>query len=140
MSARFHPAHAARGCRDRSAGFTLLEVLVALVVVALSVAAVLHSASVASRTAQGLEERFFARWVGLDELTSLRLAREYPAIGIRGGQRQLGLRTWKWEARISGTPAPGMRRVEMIVSNDRRQQIATIVAYIGDRDGGRFGN
>ena len=121
--------------RDRHAGFTLLEVLVALVIVALSVAAVLHSASVASRAAQGLEERFFARWVGLDALTELKLAPEYPSIGIRTGQRQLGLRAWNWEARISGTPEPKMRRVEMIVSNDRQQQVASIVAYIGDRLG-----
>jgi general secretion pathway protein I len=111
---------------------------VALVVVAVSVTAVLHSASVASRTAHGLEERFFARQVALEEIAALRLERDYPATGIRIGQRLMGSRNWDWEARITQTDEPRMRRVEVSVSNEQHR-VVTVAAYISDRSGGRVG-
>jgi general secretion pathway protein I len=120
----------------RAAGFTLIEVLVALVVVAISVTAVLHSASVASRTAQGLEERFFARLVALEEITALRLARDYPATGLRTGQRRMASQTWNWEMRVTQTAEPKLRRVEVTVIDDQRD-IVTLAAYVSDRIGGR---
>ena len=110
----------------------------ALVVVAVSVTAVLHSASVASRTALGLEERFLARLVALEEITALRLDRDYPAAGVRTGQRRLASRNWNWETRITQTAEPKMRRVEVRVSNEQRE-VVSVAAYVSDRIGGRVG-
>lgn len=134
-------AHKARWVRrnlSRSAGFTLIEVLVALVVVALSVSAVLHSASVASRTAYAIEDRFFARMVALEEIAALRLAREYPEVGTTTGTRRMASQTWNWETRVTQTAEPKMRRVEVVVSNEQ-QEVVTVAAYISDRIGPRAG-
>jgi general secretion pathway protein I len=124
--------------RSRPAGFTLIEVLVALVVVAVSVTAVLHSASVASRTMHGLEDRFFARMVASEEITALKLERDFPAVGITTGNRRMASQTWNWETRITQTAEPKMRRVEVTVSNEL-QQVVTVAAYISDRIGPRAG-
>jgi len=71
---RIHSVHNARG-------FTLLEVLIALAVLAIGMIAVIGTAGTSTRTAAELKEETFAHWVAMNELASLRLSANWPSLG-----------------------------------------------------------
>ena len=99
----------------RSAGFTLIEVLVALAVVAIALAAVQRTTVQAVTNTRSMEIATFAHWVAADQLTQLRVEGEWPSVGERRGTLRLAEREWTWERTVSGTDDPRLRRVEISV-------------------------
>lgn len=85
-------------------GFTLLEVLVALAVVAIALGALARVGAGALSQQADLEERTLALWVADNALTDLRLETA-PAPGRRDGRTRQGGRDWRWEMEVQ--PAPG---------------------------------
>lgn len=100
---------------SRCAGFTLLEVLVALLVLALALVALTRTAAQQTAAFGALRDRSLAGWVAANALTELRLEPGFPAIGRREGQAEMGTRAWRYAITISDTPANGIRRVRVEV-------------------------
>ena len=100
------------GCRSRH-GFTLIEVLVALVIVAMGVAAVMSALLSAATGTERLRERAFAEWVAANRVIETRLAREFPAIGRSEGTASMGNREWAWRQEVRRTAVEGV--VQIIV-------------------------
>ena len=71
-------------------GFTLVEVLVALIIVALGSAAMLSALASSARAAERIRERMIAGFVAMNRLTETRLEPEFPGVGRREGQTLLG--------------------------------------------------
>jgi general secretion pathway protein I len=101
--------------RSSSAGFTLLEVLVALAVLAIALAAVLRSMGQAIDISVGMRERTLALWVAQERATDHQLKRQWPAIDTRDGTQQFGGREWRWRERVSSTTVQDLRRVDIEV-------------------------
>lgn len=104
-------------------GFTLLEVLVALLVVAIAVAALARAGSQALDGQFQAEQRTLALWVADNLLAELRL--DPPGqTGRRQGISRMGERDWHWDALIQPTPGEDMLRVDVAVYSDpRRRQL-----------------
>ena len=101
---------------NRRAGFTLLEVLVALAVLAIAMSAIIHAATQSIRGVAALREETIASWVALNQVNQLLLdPKPWPAEGSRTGKAELAGRSWRWEARFVKTEDPDLRRVEMTV-------------------------
>ncbi len=101
--------------RLRGGGFTLIEVMVALVVVGVALVAGLRAASALTGNAGRLSEMTLAQWCAENQLTGLRLARELPGIGdVDFACEQLG-RPFGGRVEVRGTPNPNFRRVDAIV-------------------------
>lgn len=96
-------------------GFTLVEILVALAVLAIALTAVAHSLGNAIDTTAALRERTLARWVAEDRLAELELKREFPALDTREGDADMGGRRFHWIQETGVTPVTRMRRVEVSV-------------------------
>jgi len=97
-----------------SAGFTLLEVLVALLVVAIAVAA-LGRVGAQSLTAQSeAEARTLALWVADNVLAELRLESSLEP-DRRQGSSRMGDRDWHWDALVQPAPGNEMLRVDVLV-------------------------
>lgn len=94
--------------------FTLLEVLVALVIVAVALAALARAGSQALNTQAALEERTLALWVADNVLAEIRL-QGASAPGRRQGQRRMGERDWVWQALIQPAPGDDLMRVDVAV-------------------------
>lgn len=98
-----------------SRGFTLLEILVALAVLAIALTATARGMGAAIDTTAALRDRTLARWVADDRLAQLELGREWPALDTKEGSADMGGRAFRWRQQTSVTPAARMRRVEVSV-------------------------
>ena len=107
-----------RGRPGRVCGFTLLEVLVALAVTALAIAALWKALSQGIVVAQGLPERSAARWVAHNRIVLRQAAGEWPAPRIYRGSAAMGGREWHWEEQVSATEEPRLRRLRVKVGRD----------------------
>jgi general secretion pathway protein I len=102
----------------RHAGFTLLEVMIALLVTALALAALAGAAGRAASDTGHLRDRTEAAWVAQNVITDLRLAPEWPAPGTRRGEAPMLGRRWYWQVRITPVADPDLRRAEVVVARD----------------------
>lgn len=114
----------------RTRGFTLVEVMVALAIVAIALGAGLRAAGVLAGNAQRLAEVTAAQWCADNALTGLKLARAVPDLGETAfACEQLGLQ-------LSGrlvtqpTPNPNFRRVDASVDNEAGQRLVTVSTVV----------
>ena len=116
----------------RQKGFTLLEVLVALAVLAISMAALVKVAGSNANNAAYLKEKTFAHWVAVNKANELRIADTWPAVGTRKGSVFMAEQEWQWQVRVSNTPDKNVRRLDIKVNREGTEgSAATISAFSG---------
>lgn len=118
---------------DRVRGFTLLEVLIALLVLALALIALSRSAALQVSALEGLRERSLAGWLAADVLAQTQLAAPFPPTGKSDGQRRFGERDWRYDVVIQATPVASIRRIDVHVyaDDDDTAPIATLTGFCG---------
>lgn len=97
-------------------GFTLLEVLVALVVLALALLALTRTAASQVDNFVTLRERTLAGWLAQTVLAETRLGNPLPNPGHSNGQRRFAGRDWRWELDVQTTQAPTIRRLDVRIA------------------------
>jgi len=102
-------------CAPRAAGFTLVEILVALAVLAIALAAVMRSITQSIDTSAALRERTMALWVAQNRLATHQLQRDFPSPDSTDGNVTLGGREWRWREQVATTPDADLRRIEIEV-------------------------
>jgi len=112
--------------RRAAAGFTLIEVMVALAIVAIALAAGSRAASSVVNTSQRLNDVVLGQWCADNQLTEMRLLDQLPAVGKTPFScTQLG-REFKGTILVQPTPNPSFRRVDATVADDGGRQLVTI--------------
>jgi len=99
----------------RRCGFTLIEVLVALAIVAIGMAAVLGALSSSAGTISYLRDKTFAQWVALNRISTLRLSGQQTPVGNSDGDLDFGGRSWHWRQEVVATQIPGVVRIDIRV-------------------------
>ena len=94
-------------------GFTLVEVLVALAIVAIALAAGFRSVAQSAESATALKARTLALWVAQNRLAAAQLATPELAIGERDGSEVQAGASFVWHETVLGTPNPVFRRIEI---------------------------
>lgn len=114
-----------------ASGFTLVEVLVALTIVAVALAAGFRSVAQSAETATALKARTLALWVAQNRLAAAQI--ETPAVGEAAGNEAQAGALFAWRQTVSGTPNPAFRRVEIVVADAARSDyvLARLVGYVG---------
>ena len=95
----------------RSRGFTLIEVLVALMVVAMGLAALMVAVSSTARTSGYLRDKTLAQWMALNRLTEVRLNLSKFGQNTDTGELYYANRTWHYDTRYFDTTIATMKRV-----------------------------
>ncbi len=115
-------------------GFTLVEILVALAIVAIALTAGMRALAQATDTASALKARTLALWVAQNRLAAAQIATPWPALGnYTGDASQAGAR-FVWQANVATTPNPAFRRIEIAVAEPQAPEyvLARLVGFLGN--------
>ena len=119
--------------RRPGTGFTLIEVMVALVIVSLALAGIAASMGQMIDTANTMRDRTFASWIAQNQIAEIRLAGVIPEVGESSDVVDYANTTWEWTANVSETGVENLLRVEVSVSyagsDDRIRQVT---GFIGE--------
>jgi general secretion pathway protein I len=102
--------------RRPTRGFTLIEVMVALVIVTLGISAALTALSSAADNAARMRDRSCAYWIGFNQIATVRLALQPAAAGTSKGDLDYAKSHWQWQQTVEETPdLPGVQRLTVKV-------------------------
>jgi general secretion pathway protein I len=100
-------------------GFTLIEVLVALVIVAVGMSAMMGALTSSARTVVYMQDKTFAEWVALNQIANDRLQLgqgQVPAVGSSNGDLDnFAGRSWHWRQDVVASQVPGIMRIDVKV-------------------------
>lgn len=119
----------------RSQGFTLLEVLIALTILAFSSLAVLRQTGQSLSQLQQLEEKNIAMTIVESRIAEFSIAQTWPVTGRSSKVVAVANRQWNVHSEVSSTSDPWLRKIEVWVvhkeSSEQDSPIATLTAYKG---------
>lgn len=112
--------------------FTLLEVLVALIVLAISLSAAIQTSTVSIENTRYLRNKTFAHWVAMNVVTELQVRNEWLNIGKKTGSALMAEREWFWEIQVFETMDKELRRLEIRVYEDRnfKESLTVLTAFL----------
>jgi len=115
-----------------TAGFTLVEVLVALAVLTIALAAVMRALSQSIDTSASLRDRTIAMWVAQNRLTTHLVERDFPAMDTTDGKVDMAGREWLWREQVMAAPGePAMRQIHIEVrAASDPQPLAKLVGFL----------
>jgi len=120
--------------RSPAHGFTLLEIMVALAILALSLMAALRAGAAATQNTGEIRLRQLAEWVALDRLEEHRARRDWLPVGMASGEALQAGQRFRWEEKIGGTPNAQFRRIEISVqtleNNDTGHALARVTGFL----------
>jgi len=123
---------ARRAPRAAAHGFTMIEVLIALAIIAIALAASIRAVGTLASNSGALNDRLLASWSADNALGQLRLAHAWPDIGEQQFDCSQGNVALTCTERVSSTPNPTFRRVEVAVRKTGEAsvlaQMVTVVA------------
>ena len=99
----------------RQVGFTLLEVLVALAVLAIGLGALIEAASSSVSHLSYQRDRTLAAWVAENIATEIVLFDKLPRPGIKRGRQRMAKQEWVWEMNVQATDYPALYRLDISV-------------------------
>lgn len=121
--------------RSRAGGFTLVEVLVALMIVAVGLTALMVAVNGTARTSGFLRDKTLAQWIALNRLTEVRLNVVKFGQNTDTGELDFGNRKWHYDTRYFDTSIASMKRVVVRVylgdAKTKGNAIAQAVGFLG---------
>lgn len=117
-------------------GFTLIEVLAALVIVSLGMLGVIQAVSQTASNSVYLRDKTLAHWIAMNRLTEVRLAQAAPSISKTSDELDYAGRRWRWTVDVQETPIESMRRIDVRVAlaetEDDGSALAMLTGFYGD--------
>jgi general secretion pathway protein I len=112
-------------------GFTLVEVVVALAIVAIGMLAVFKTIGDTINNVSYLRDRTFAAWIADNRITEIRLSGEMPSVDETAGDLEYAGRQWHWITKVSQTQVEGLRRIDVSVRRDGDAEDSALVSLAG---------
>jgi len=121
----------------KRAGFTLIEVLVALAIVAIALMSALRAAGQGTNNLSELRSRLLAGWVAENLLAEHRARRDWLPLGIQRGAGREGGLDFAWREEVIATPNPSFRRVEIRVfaAAEESHSLAQLTGFVVNSPG-----
>ena len=116
-----------------SDGFTLVEILVALAILAVALSAGMRAVAQSADGATLLKHRTLALWVAQNRLAAAQLETPWPGLGSRNGEAVQAGASFVWHENISGTPNPAFRKIDIAVADAAQPDyaLAQLSGYLG---------
>jgi len=115
-------------------GFTLIEVLIALVIVSISALGLSRLSDQNIKHTAYLEQKTFANLAATNLINSQRL-NDKTVLGYDNGSYQLAKQVWLWTSHVSSTPNKDILKIEMSVfqtvqQQEQEQHLAKHILYL----------
>ena len=112
--------------------FTLLEVLVALTVIAITLGALIKSGSDQATSTTYLKQKTIAHWVAINTHNQLLLDKKWPGLGKSTDSVSMARHEWHWQREVIRTLSPDTRKIIYRVYSDDelKHQVGQLVAYV----------
>ncbi|MBX9586046.1 MAG: type II secretion system minor pseudopilin GspI [Gammaproteobacteria bacterium] len=108
-------------------GFTLVEVLIALLIVSIAFSAILFSVNQNVRTQIRLEEKIAAMWVTEDVISRAQLGLLKANNGVQASLNK----EWGWQLRTKATQNAYVQEIEVTILDPQKNTISVSTGYIG---------
>lgn len=113
-------------------GFTLIEVMVALVIVSFALTAAAAAMNQMIDNASTMRERTYASWIAQNKIAEMRLANVVPEVSTTSGEVEFGNTLWEWRAVVSETGIEDFVRIDVSVSRvESDYTIRTVTGFVG---------
>ena len=114
-----------------SAGFTLVEVLVALAIIAIALGALLSTSGSQANSVGYLKNKTLAHWVAVNEMNRLNIEKRFPDLGKAPGSSDMANNEWFWSREVLATEDPRARQVTITVfaDDEREQNLTRLTGY-----------
>ena len=122
-----------RALYKKTSGFTLIEVMIAMAIAVLGLAAVGSSVSQMVDAGNTMRQRTYASWIAQNKIVELRLTNVTPDISETSGEIDYANREWSWRTTISETGIDKLYRVDVRVGlAGGDENIRTVSGFIGE--------
>jgi len=113
--------------------FTLIEIMVALAIIALTMGAIIENTTASTRNALYLQEKTIATWIAMNQISLVRARREWTSVSNKKGEVEMANREWIWKMQILNTDDPNMRRlnVDVYLADNDSQALASMSGFLG---------
>ncbi len=113
-----------------NAGFTLIEILIALVILSIALTAMIKSTSQNIKDTIHIQNKTIATWVASQVVNEARMGLLNLSSGSEQQTEMLGQK-WPWNANMTDTPNPHIRKIEVIVySPSHQNELAHLESYL----------
>ncbi len=113
-------------------GFTLIEIMVALTIIAISLGALLSTSGSQANNAAYLKQKTIAHWVASYEITKLQIEKTFPGVGDEKGSTEMAGHEWFWIRTTIKTQDENARQVELKIFSDKQriQNLTRLIGYV----------
>jgi general secretion pathway protein I len=139
---QLQPAEARLRVATMASGFTLIEVLAALVIVALGMLGVIEAVTQQARNGTYLREKTLAHWIAMNVVTEQRLKAAPPPVTESSDDVEFAGQRWHWTMRVSQTQVQSLRRMDVTVRPAESKDdvvLATVIGFYGSAIGAAGG-
>ena len=117
-------------------GFTLLEVMIALFVIAVALGGVIKVMGNAAINSSRLSNKTIAQWVALNRIGRLQIGSQWPKFGDIKGDDEMANQEWRWVQKTIKTSDENIKRIELSVWNkdddSSAEPFITVVGFLAN--------
>lgn len=117
--------------RSPAGGFTLIEVLAALVIVSLGMLGVIQAVTQTARNGTYLREKTLAHWIALNVITERRLQPSPPPIDETSDEVEFAGERWRWTLEVTQTEVDSLRRMDVSVGHAGQPDESKLITVTG---------
>ena len=125
--------------KKATSGFTLIEILVALAIIAIALGALIKASGDHTSSASYLKQKTLAHWVAMNELSLLQAEKKWPDLGTEKKQTKMANHEWFWTREvlvlpdpITGQPSEQARQIVFTVfsDDDRKHNLTKLIGFL----------
>jgi len=118
--------------RKQSSAFTLLEVLVALTIIAITLGTIIKTGSDQAANTSYLKQKTIGHWVAVNALNQLLLENQWPSLGKTSDTTEMASHEWHWQREVIKTPSDNTRKLLFTVysDDDLQHQVSHLTGYV----------